>query len=469
MSVQAMARVWQLDLSPTKKYILLTMADHADHEGCGIHPGIPRIAWKSGYSESHVRSTIKALVEEDHLLIIRTSHRGRRTVWDINFENAKFQEPLQRKKVGRPSKKYPATDKRTISQEKNSALLPRGTIKNSALLREGENSDITINKNNNHQAMAPTSVGEVDKALFSMPAVTPPVPPVTPKPTTKPKKASTKTPTLIHFSEVEHLWDPALGDWKSEAENRYVYVGKPNTARNQRQGNWTYPFLEKFDDKDWPIDDPQRYRNWLKARPGLVGQIPELKGKILVCDCDDLNSCHGNVLLHALRYPLIKKHNPIFDLVAMKSFDLKNTEGLDDSTAKRIGSLVKWLGQQSATIDQVSYFYRWFEEKFEDLHFPNNPGSFGPHWHACKQEALARKTKPNGNAAPESRTRENPEITFPKPAPVTHFPVFDHEGKHLGYYDELQTQAAEKGIPYDTYVEQLRTSRSAADAHQPIE
>lgn len=307
-----------------------------------------------------------------------------------------------------------------------------------------------------------TSVAMVDKALFSTPVVTPQNP-ITANAPAKSKKS--KTLELIHFSDVEDLWDSAIGNWKPEAEGRYVYIGKPNTERKQEQGTWTYPFPEKFDDKDWPVDEPERYRNWLKAKQGRAGQIPELKGKILVCDCDDLNSCHGNVLLHAVRYPLIRPRNPIFDLVAMKSFDLKNSEGLDDKTSGRIGQLVKWLKEQNATIDQVSYFYQWYSDKHEDIHPPNNPSSFGPHWHACKQEALELKAQRNGHGAPKnSRTGENPPERKPAtPAPVDEFMVYDHQNRYLGMYKDLQAEAQAKGIPYDTHLEQLRAARSAGD------
>jgi len=306
-----------------------------------------------------------------------------------------------------------------------------------------------------------TDVAGVDKVLYT-PAVTPPNP-ITAPIKTKPKDG--ESTRLIAFSEVEHLWDSNIGDWLPEYKAKYVYIGKPNTGRKQGMSSWDYPFTQKFDDKDWPVDEPERYRNWLKARPGLVAQIPELKGKTLVCDCGDLNSCHGNVLLHALRYPLTRPHDPIFDLVAMKSFDLKNSEGLDKETAARIGKLVKWLKEQEATIGQVTWFYQWYAEKHEDIHPPNNPTSISTHWQACRQEALELKARRNGHGATkESPVRENPpERKMPAPKPVDEFMVYDHEQRYLGMYKDLQAQAAAKGIPYDVYLEQLRAQRSAGD------
>jgi DNA-binding Lrp family transcriptional regulator len=52
-----MTAVWELDLPPQDKFILLAFADHADDSGY-CYPSFGRIAWKCGVS----RSTIKRFV-----------------------------------------------------------------------------------------------------------------------------------------------------------------------------------------------------------------------------------------------------------------------------------------------------------------------------------------------------------------------------------------------------------------------
>lgn len=63
-----MAWVWDLQLSPGEKLVLLAYADHADHEGGSIFPAIRTVAGKTGYSRRTVQSTTRRL-EELGLLI----------------------------------------------------------------------------------------------------------------------------------------------------------------------------------------------------------------------------------------------------------------------------------------------------------------------------------------------------------------------------------------------------------------
>jgi hypothetical protein len=87
MSVKAMAQVWGLNLPQNEKFVLLAMADHADHEGQGIRPSTARVAWKTGYSERQVRRIVDALVTRG-VLSVTSVREGRPTVYAFHAEAA---------------------------------------------------------------------------------------------------------------------------------------------------------------------------------------------------------------------------------------------------------------------------------------------------------------------------------------------------------------------------------------------
>jgi len=78
MSVKAMAAVWDLKMSPSEKLVLLAFADHADHEGGNIYPGLDTIAEKTGYSRRQVIRITQELVSGKFLTVsARGIGRGR--------------------------------------------------------------------------------------------------------------------------------------------------------------------------------------------------------------------------------------------------------------------------------------------------------------------------------------------------------------------------------------------------------
>lgn len=85
MSVRAQTHAWELRLPPASKFVLLALADHADHAGRNIYPGIPLIAWKTGYSERHVTRIIGELLEAGILVIERLASGHTPTSYRIDF------------------------------------------------------------------------------------------------------------------------------------------------------------------------------------------------------------------------------------------------------------------------------------------------------------------------------------------------------------------------------------------------
>ncbi len=78
MSVNAMAQIWGADLPASEKLILLSLADHADHNGEHIYPSKGLIAWKTGFDPRHVNRVLKNL--EDKKILVRTGVRTNRVI-----------------------------------------------------------------------------------------------------------------------------------------------------------------------------------------------------------------------------------------------------------------------------------------------------------------------------------------------------------------------------------------------------
>jgi len=78
MSVKVMSMVWDCDLPPNQKFVLLAYADHANDEGTSVYPGEDRMKKKTGYSKGNVRRVTAELIDAGMLMRTRKGHRGQR-------------------------------------------------------------------------------------------------------------------------------------------------------------------------------------------------------------------------------------------------------------------------------------------------------------------------------------------------------------------------------------------------------
>ena len=78
MSAKQVGLVWELDLPHNEAWVLMAMADHADHDGRNVYPGIPLLAWKTGYTSRQVRR-ILATLQTKGLIVVEEPGGGRRT------------------------------------------------------------------------------------------------------------------------------------------------------------------------------------------------------------------------------------------------------------------------------------------------------------------------------------------------------------------------------------------------------
>ena len=101
MSAKIVGEVWGLKLPREQKYVLLSLADHADHEGCHVFPSVGLLAWKTEYSERQIRRVMGEL--ESAGVIVPTNRRdGEVTEYRIDLSQVPRKEPRTSKR-GRPA------------------------------------------------------------------------------------------------------------------------------------------------------------------------------------------------------------------------------------------------------------------------------------------------------------------------------------------------------------------------------
>lgn len=113
MSVRLMSIVWDLDLPPGEKLVLLALADQANDEGRQCWPAVMTIARKSGQGERTVRRALKDLEAKGHL----TRHHS---------DGATTQYHVHPGHSGTPAKSAPLP-KATRTPAKSAPKTPRTT------------------------------------------------------------------------------------------------------------------------------------------------------------------------------------------------------------------------------------------------------------------------------------------------------------------------------------------------------
>lgn len=95
MSAKLMGTVWECDLPHNEMIVLLALADHANDDGDNVFPGIPYVAWKTGYTDRQVQRIMRSL-EEKHILVPVEWPEGRPTVYRIDIDKAPRKQPFKR-------------------------------------------------------------------------------------------------------------------------------------------------------------------------------------------------------------------------------------------------------------------------------------------------------------------------------------------------------------------------------------
>lgn len=73
MSDRARAFAWDCPLPPAERFVLLALADHADHAGGHIDTRLASIAAKTGYAHRTVQRIVRQLVERGVLVLVEAT------------------------------------------------------------------------------------------------------------------------------------------------------------------------------------------------------------------------------------------------------------------------------------------------------------------------------------------------------------------------------------------------------------
>lgn len=114
MSVKVMGRVWELDLPANEKFVLLALADHADHDGNNVFPGLELIAFKTGYTTQQVRR-IERKLETRKILIAVSRKPGKRIEYRIDMNAGTIRQRLHTDKMSPPDPLHSDTPTPDIS------------------------------------------------------------------------------------------------------------------------------------------------------------------------------------------------------------------------------------------------------------------------------------------------------------------------------------------------------------------
>lgn len=101
MSVKQMGLVWDLDLPPNQRLVLLAYADHADDDGNNVFPSLARMAHKTGYSKDQVRRISRELTADNLMeLVERSPGHGRPHRYRLTLENGSKLQPFEPRRNG---------------------------------------------------------------------------------------------------------------------------------------------------------------------------------------------------------------------------------------------------------------------------------------------------------------------------------------------------------------------------------
>jgi hypothetical protein len=83
-----MGEVWELDLPQNAAWVLMSLCDHAEHDGTKVFPGNGYTAWKTGFSVSTVKRIMRDLRDRYELIELVAKGGGREAAeWRVRVEN----------------------------------------------------------------------------------------------------------------------------------------------------------------------------------------------------------------------------------------------------------------------------------------------------------------------------------------------------------------------------------------------
>lgn len=126
MAINVSGKVWELDLPPVDKLVLLALTDHADSDGKNIRPGNALLCAKTGLSERTITSKIASFIQQG---ILEPAHdetgRGHIREFEVHLDGiprhrhfiAKDREKVERRSTFHRRQKVEADARKVESDD----------------------------------------------------------------------------------------------------------------------------------------------------------------------------------------------------------------------------------------------------------------------------------------------------------------------------------------------------------------
>jgi hypothetical protein len=124
VSVKVSGAVWELDLDPIDKLVLLALVDHADHDGQNIRPGNKLLMAKTGLTRPTITDRLKKFVERG--ILITTSEdigRGNKKEFSVETDHLALHPYFIEKNAKKREKSFPVSSK-VVAHKKGQAAFP---------------------------------------------------------------------------------------------------------------------------------------------------------------------------------------------------------------------------------------------------------------------------------------------------------------------------------------------------------
>lgn len=95
MSIRLISRVYEKKFDRPAQSIMVCLADHAHDDGSHVFPSIPRIAWKTDYSERQVQRIMRRLIDCKVLILTRPATANRANEYRIDLSAVPDKPPFR--------------------------------------------------------------------------------------------------------------------------------------------------------------------------------------------------------------------------------------------------------------------------------------------------------------------------------------------------------------------------------------
>jgi hypothetical protein len=94
VSIRVIQDVWERELEHREQSVLLVFADHANDDGSGARPGLPRVAWKTNYSLRQVKRIVGDLRDRGVLEVEKPGGGRRATTYRLRLDRVPAKTPF---------------------------------------------------------------------------------------------------------------------------------------------------------------------------------------------------------------------------------------------------------------------------------------------------------------------------------------------------------------------------------------